>query len=232
VRSSTVTAPPQNEVLDPLGISHDPTELMRFLGYGTAKTKHRIPPDEVMRICEAGQSFLTPKASYAVYPAVYEGSRDLVLGNVTIHGKVATFLAQSEQIAVFVVTAGGAISERARAAASAGKVLEAWALDALGSYAAEATADALSRYLEQRIGVSGATSQRYSPGYCGMAIGEQSALFRLVDASSIGVSLSESMLMQPLKSISGILGIGQPGAFGAAGSPCELCQLKNCPMRR
>lgn len=232
MRSSSLPVPTDSVVLDPFDVSHDQTELLRFLGYGTVKAKHRMPPNEVLRICETGRSLLTPKASYTVYPAVNEGPRELKLGGLTIHGKVASFLAGCERVVVFVVTAGGAISERARAASNSGNVLEAWALDTLGSYAAEATANALSRYLEQRLGVSGALSQRYSPGYCGMGMNEQSVLFQLVDAAKIGVSLSESLLMDPLKSVSGIVGIGRPGAFATVSSPCELCQLKNCSMRR
>lgn len=232
VRPVTVPVPTESEVLDPLGIIDDPAELLHFLGYGAGKARHRQPPDEVMRVCETGRAYLTPKASYAVYPAVSDGSREIRLGGIPIRGKVASFLAGSAQVVVFVVTAGGAISARSRAAANSGNVLEAWALDALGSYAAEASANALSRYFEQRMRAPGAVSQRYSPGYCGMGMSEQSALFQLVDTASIGVSLNEMSLMQPLKSVSGILGIGPPGAFAAARSPCELCQLGNCSMRR
>lgn len=228
----TLPVPTESEVFDPFDIDDDPAELLHFLGYGGAKAKHRQPPDEVVRLCESGRAFLTPKASYAVYPAATDGSHELRLGGIPIRGRVASFLAGSEQVVVFVVSAGGAISERSRVAANSGNVLEAWALDALGSYAAEASANALSRYFEQRLCAPGAVSQRYSPGYCGMGLSEQSALFQLVDAASIGVSLSETLLMQPLKSVSGILGIGPPGAFAAALSPCELCQLKNCSMRR
>ena len=48
---------------------------------------------------------------------------------------------------------------------------------------------------------------RYSPGYCGMDIGQQRKLFQLVQADAVGVTLLPSMLMHPLKSISGLVGL-------------------------
>jgi hypothetical protein len=47
------------------------------------------------------------------------------------------------------------------------------------------------------------------------------------------VKFLPSMLMQPLKSVSGIVGIGPVGEQGAVvSSPCEACHRLGCHMRR
>jgi len=73
---------------------------------------------------------------------------------------------------------------------------------------------------------------RYSPGYCGMDLGEQRNLFQLASAEAVGIVLGASLLMEPLKSISGIVGLGPKAEVGIHLSPCERCPLVGCHMRR
>jgi hypothetical protein len=77
-----------------------------------------------------------------------------------------------------------------------------------------------------------ALSARFSPGYCGMSLSQQAVLFALVAASGLKVSLLPSMLMQPLKTVSGIVGIGSQKLLEPLGVPCEACDLEQCMMRR
>lgn len=184
------------------------------------------------RALTEGQAHLLPRATYSTYAIKARGARALTIGSVEIKGQVATFLRDADRAIAFVVTVGSRVSELARAAQSDGDVVRAWALDALGSWAAEATAHALSRRLETRLGPSEALTPRYSPGYCGMKLTEQQSLFELVNARSIGVTLSPSMLMQPEKSISGLVGLGEKSKIGNFGSPCDRCTDVNCTMRR
>jgi cobalamin-dependent methionine synthase I len=73
---------------------------------------------------------------------------------------------------------------------------------------------------------------RYSPGYCGMDLRQQQNLFRLVPAESIGITLLPSQLMQPMKSVSGIVGLGPKELVGGNLSPCDRCPQVGCHMRR
>ncbi|MGE5784878.1 MAG: vitamin B12 dependent-methionine synthase activation domain-containing protein [Myxococcales bacterium] len=221
-----------SEVLDPFRFDPNPGELMRSLGYHGPKAKDRCLPKEIERILDRGQEYLRPRATYSVYEVLRRGGPEIAFAHASIHGKVASFLERAERVAAFVVTVGSEITEQARAASERGDVMAAWALDALGSYGAEATAHSLFQYLQQRMGGPGSISPRYSPGYCGMRLTEQTALFQLVSAREIGVSLTESLLMQPLKSVSGLLGISPEGSFGTLTSPCEHCELVTCAMRR
>jgi hypothetical protein len=58
-------------------------------------------------------------------------------------------------------------------------------------------------------------------------------IFSLLDTGPIGVALSESMVMSPIKSLSLIVGIG-PGPLGVEGaSNCDFCTIRErCAHRR
>ena len=62
---------------------------------------------------------------------------------------------------------------------------------------------------------------------------QQRVLFGLVDAEAVGIALLPSMLMRPLKSVSGIVGFGAAGSrCGRPWTPCDACDRIGCHMRR
>jgi cobalamin-dependent methionine synthase I len=131
-----------------------------------------------------------------------------------------------------MVTVGSEITWQAEARFRAGDAFAGLALDAIGSWAAEAAAEALMGHLHSQLGSGESFTLRYSPGYCGMDLGQQRMLFKLAPAGSVDISLLPSLLMQPLKSISGIVGLGPREAVGIHLSPCERCPQVGCHMRR
>jgi len=66
----------------------------------------------------------------------------------------------------------------------------------------------------------------YSPGYCGWHISGQKKLFEFLEPEEIGITLRESFLMEPLKSISGVMVAGDPEIhkFKAGYSFCRGCK--------
>ena len=69
-------------------------------------------------------------------------------------------------------------------------------------------------------------SDRYSPGYCEWSVAEQQKLFSLLPENFCGISLSDSSLMTPIKSVSGIIGIGKD--LKQKGYQCNWCNDQNC----
>jgi hypothetical protein len=72
-------------------------------------------------------------------------------------------------------------------------------------------------------------TNRYSPGYCDWDIREQKKLFELLPENFCGISLLDSMLMKPIKSISGFIGIGSNVTFNRY--TCNYCKDRNCLYR-
>jgi cobalamin-dependent methionine synthase I len=73
-------------------------------------------------------------------------------------------------------------------------------------------------------------TNRYSPGYCGWDVAEQHKLFQLIPDNYCGIHLTPSALMDPVKSISGMIGIGE----NVRSNPytCKMCDMKDCVYRR
>ncbi len=69
-------------------------------------------------------------------------------------------------------------------------------------------------------------TNRYSPGYCGWSVAEQGMLFSFLPKNFCDIRLTESSLMIPLKSVSGIIGIGKE--LRRKGYKCDFCDIANC----
>ena len=154
--------------------------------------------------------------------------------SITLKSKViARLLERCEKVAVFAVTIGNHLEEMVAHLAENGLVLQATVLDAIGSGAAEK----LAAYVEDRIkrmaNIEGlVTSRRFSPGYCDWEVSQQKMVFKALNGDTAGIRLTESLLMVPRKSVSGIIGIGPAHHNIANYNPCHTCNKKDCPGRR
>lgn len=71
---------------------------------------------------------------------------------------------------------------------------------------------------------------RFSPGYGDLPLEMQKDIFRGLDCTrKIGLSLNESLLMSPSKSVTAFIGIG--GEKRTAENKCSLCQKIDCAYR-
>ena len=74
-------------------------------------------------------------------------------------------------------------------------------------------------------------TNRFSPGYCGWHVSEQQRLFSLFPtANPCGIRLTDSSLMIPIKSVSGIIGIGKNVRH--LDYSCGLCNYSKCYKKR
>lgn len=143
---------------------------------------------------------------------------------------VAAPLKQAEAVALFTVTAGFGFTEWMHEHMDADKQLEAYFVDALGSETVELGADWIEKQVVQWAEAQGwRTTNRYSPGYCNWSVAEQHQLFSLLPENFCGITLTESALMQPTKSVSGVIGIGRDVEKGPYS--CDVCTMENCLRR-
>jgi hypothetical protein len=221
------------ERCSPLRVSiPEASVLYRHLGYPAQTAPAPQITQRISEIIPNVVEALEPRGVFVICPVSEKTTRTTSLGVYTIQGEVCEYIASADRIAVFVVTVGEAISIRAQDVARDGDAVAAWIVDAFGSWAVEAAADALTTRIRQGLPKSEALTPRYSPGYCGMDISQQRTLFDIVDADSIGVTLLPSLFMTPSKSVSGIIGIGPKERVSENDTPCNRCQRIGCHMRR
>ena len=177
---------------------------------------------------------LRPRGVYRIDRVTRLEPRRIVLASGTTYtGSVGTYLLHSEFIAGFVVTIGSAAERLSRTWLRAGRVMAGTIADAVASEAAEAAAQRLRAEVcswAQARGMD--VTPAYSPGYCGMDLRQQEVLFAELPARAINVRLTPSCLMLPLKSVSGLIGIGPPGRIRPDRHACSGCDQPNCPQRR
>lgn len=148
-----------------------------------------------------------------------------------VGAQVCGYLKEAEKAALFLCTAGALFSDEAHALNAAGDFMEAYIIDAIGSLAVEQAMDRIHRALGEEQAACGLKiTNRYSPGYCNWPLRDQRPLFRLVGENPTGIELSESCLMHPIKSVSGVIGIGAKARRRAYG--CVICQNKTCIYRK
>ena len=157
----------------------------------------------------------------------------MMLGNTSLSvGKqVCGYLKKSRYAALFVCTAGNLYTRLSVQLNEKGDYMEAFIVDAIGSLTVEKAMDNIQQQLNDSLRKDGLLiTNRYSPGYCNWALVEQQHLFDLIGENQVGVSLSDSSLMNPVKSVSGIIGVG--AGVNQQEYRCHSCRDMNCIYRK
>lgn len=138
---------------------------------------------------------------------------------------------EAEKIAVFICTAGQGFSDYSRKYNKEGEYLKGYIVDTMGSVVVEKSMDFIQSELEKQVQSEGMKiTNRYSPGYCNWPVDDQKLLFSLVPAHTCEISLSASCLMVPIKSVSGIIGIGRN--VRKSSYSCDICNNLTCIYRK
>ena len=140
---------------------------------------------------------------------------------------ITTQLKNASSFALFICTAGPEITQYTKEVSANDDTLLSFVFDVIGSLTADKATDQIQNSLKLETQKMGLTiSDRFSPGYCEWSVAEQQKLFALMPENFCGVSLSESSLMSPIKSVSGIIAIGTH--LKQSGYQCNWCTDKNC----
>lgn len=145
--------------------------------------------------------------------------------------QVAGYVKEATQAAFFLCTAGEEFTRMTNRLNEQGDIMEAYILDAIGSLTVEKAMDKIQQQLKTEMAAKGLKiSNRYSPGYCNWPLSDQKPLFELIGNHPTGIQLSDSCLMTPRKSVSGIIGIGANLKHHEYG--CTICNNTTCIYRR
>jgi hypothetical protein len=128
---------------------------------------------------------------------------------------------------LFIATIGPVLESRVSERMRNNELLESVLLDAAGSTAVEAVCDEVQKEI-----AAGEDSERFSPGYCSWSLEAQRGLFGLLHPLEIGVELLPSMLMQPLKSVSGMVVCAPKEQLEVPARICATCDAQGCARRK
>jgi len=204
------------------------------LGYrdGEAPDMIRELIDEILPLIPA---HIALQCGYGILPA---GSITLADDSVSFNGLqfatgpiITSQLKRSTSLALFVSTAGPRLEQWSGTLMAEGDMMRGYIVDAIASEYVEQASVWLEKQIAGHVASSGwKMTNRYSPGYCDWPVSEQHKLFSLLPERFCGITLTESALMVPIKSLSGIIGLGPDVKRGAF--QCNICDLKDCFRRR
>jgi hypothetical protein len=218
-------------------ITLDEGRISRELGQSLARVLktpklHNVFQEE---LAEA-QQLIEPAACWNTLPVREVRHEKVVLANGARigGGPVAAVVGGADDLVVGVCTVGAPISERAEAYSREKDLFRGMMLSDLASYAVDLVRQGLCELVEAEADGKGLhVSTPLSPGESEWSVREQETLFGLVDASAIGVTLSSSMVMRPLKSLSLIMGVGSRPMGSEGGTSCDFCTIRDrCAHRR
>jgi len=147
-----------------------------------------------------------------------------------VGAKVSRYYKGMTKAAVFVCTAGEEVTERVKELNTKGDLVEAYLVDVIGSVIVEKAMDVIQERMKSEMAVMRLKiSNRYSPGYCDWNVSEQKQLFSFLPENFCNITLSDSCLMHPTKTVSGIIAVGEKVHFHK--HVCHACSSVNCLYR-
>ncbi|MBR9999643.1 MAG: hypothetical protein KFF73_11765 [Cyclobacteriaceae bacterium] len=214
-------------------IKVDPLGIEKFMGYVPGEAPDPFP-QLINEVLEEVPGYCDIQGGYRIFDrlGLEKKTYQLNLENQTFNIKriITHQLRKAEMAALFICTAGAGIGEWSKKLMREGDLMKGYVVDVIGSELVEGAMDKVQDELENEMRLKDlGITDRYSPGYCDWQVSEQPKLFSLFPENFCGVRLSASCLMYPIKSVSGIIGIGRKAE--RKGYICSFCDMKNCIYR-
>jgi hypothetical protein len=208
-------------VLDTIPIQLDLKEVKRQLRLNN-KMGYSADVRELVGIAE---SLIQAKAVFEISYIKQRGEDTVEFDRVLFTSRVLRVnLDEVEKVFPFIITIGSALEDNA---SSSEDVLRQFYLETMGDMALRSSMQHVEEYVRRHCGLG--QLSRMSPGSLkDWSVTEQKPLFSIFGnvEDLIGVTLTESMLMIPRKSVSGIFFPTEKMFFS-----CQLCPRENCPAR-
>lgn len=203
----------------------DKKEILRYAG--AKKDSPEI--SELIKSCiEEVKDKLTYKVCYGVFPVSVKGNMVDLSFMKTESNSLAKNLVRCRSTILFSATVGIEID---RLISRYGRISPSRALifQAIGAERIESLCNEFTKFIQKEYG---ATVPRFSPGYGDFRLEVQKDFFRVLEPGKrIGLTLNESMLMTPTKSVTAIIGITDSNCE-ESNYNCKDCNKTDCMYRR
>jgi len=181
---------------------------------------------EIQPLIDVAVQLIEPRALYDVRYIEEKLEDTVIVNGRQLKSRVLRKnLDQVERVFPFVITLGPKLGEKQAAGTD---LLENFYLDTIGNASLNSARRQLKRHLQSQFALEKISSM--APGsLADWPIEEQAPLFELLGdvENSIGVKLTDSLLMLPAKSISGIYFPTEASFFS-----CQLCPRERCESRK
>jgi hypothetical protein len=222
------------EYLENIEIKVDPRAILYIQGY----TGQREPRPSVIelanRAAEEVLALTEPKAIFREI-SVSEISKDSIVleGGINLHTgeRISGWWKGSGSLSIAVCTIGNRIEERVTEYFARGEHASAMNLDIAGTTALGWLGNQVHQHICHKAKQVGLEMGPFlNPGYREWPITDQKEIFRIMPASSIGVTLNDQCMMEPKKSLTYCAGVGVSEVLERF-NRCRHCGVPKCPYR-
>lgn len=211
-------------------IKLDLNSVMINMGYGENSISEEIQ-NIVAELYLEAKNYVDLRCGYVILEdvnTIVKGGQ-IILNDVVLNTEriISVPLKKMKKVVLFVATIGPRFDVWSKSTFESGDVFSGYVIDLIGSELAESLADYVEKLIVDESKLKNMNcSNRYSPGYCGWSVSDQHKLFSFLPKGFCGISLTESSLMKPHKSVSGIIGIGE--SIKRMEYPCQVCKASHC----
>ena len=208
-------------------------EVLRYLGYKNQKIDRNIIDlieiciAEIIDICK--ESFV-----YEIFDIQRENHEVFLLGStLVLKGEdIINHLINSKKCLVMAATLGievdSKISYYSRFNITKGVIMDACATTAIENLCDELQCEISEKALKDNLYIT----NRYSPGYGDFSIENQGDILNVLEAyKKIGLSVTESNIMLPRKSVTALIGLSEMPSLNPK-EKCKSCKNQHCNFRR
>ena len=209
----------------------DEREVLRYLGCGGKPVEDTLRKS-VAACLEMLQAVCTPKSVERVLPVTL-GKDSVQLGSLHFSSAdLCRHLRGCRQGVLFAATLGvqadRLLERMSKLDMSRAAILQAAAAAMTESYCDEQESRLAAKAEQQGLFLR----PRYSPGYGDFPVTSQGDILRLLDCPRrIGLTMTESCMLVPIKSVTAVIGLTTEKADCTI-SKCMGCAAKECPFRR
>jgi hypothetical protein len=206
----------------------DKESLFGFMGYKSVNYPEILDNYFDLFIKDLA-TFYKPQAGFFICEKVKVTDKGFYCNDIFFESEsiIADKLLKSESMVLFLVTLGKEFDLWSKKEFKEDNPVFGYLIDCAGSILAEKLADLIELHLEKMFKIENKyLTNRYSPGYCGWKTSEQKKLFSFFPDNFCGISLTGTCLMNPIKSISGVIGIGKN--VSKQSYQCTICERIDC----
>lgn len=214
-----------------MGIEIDRREVFRYLGLrgATPDAATERAVDEAIVLLDAA---VEPRQVSRRFILKWTGGNSFDIEGLRIDSQAfSRNLRGCDEVFLMAATLGMGPDRLIARAQAAGAMSRAMALQAASAAMIEAWCDEVNAELDRQARARGRFLRpRFSPGYGDFSLEAQPGIFRLLGAQrNIGITLTDSLLMLPTKSVTAVIGISDEALPCPAG--CEACDRADCDFR-
>jgi len=211
----------------------DKKEVLRYLGYKNQKIDEKMM-DLVSECCSEIIDLSKERFVYEIFDIKRKNDQILLTGSTLVlkDKDIKALLKNSGKCVVMAATLGSTVDSKI-AYYSRFNITKGVIMDACASTAIEYICDQIQDEIEKNALKDNLyITTRYSPGYGDFSIDNGPELLNVLDAyKKIGLSITESNIMLPRKSVTALIGLSTvKSSKHHAG--CESCKNVGCEFRK